>query len=284
MTAPKPVDPNSIDIDDELVVAEEFEPFGGEEATYDADAAAQGESQEEAERRRAIEEAEEHLPYMGDPDADHAPKIEVDDRPASVRTAELFREMKPRRRELLGILRLCAEPTPVEEVYASVDRAQAAHRSVYSGESLCGLLVRAGALERVEPEKQEPETEVVDGVECYTPAEPVPVMYRTLPAGTEAVEADKPAERIRAALDKEPEYKPIYLRILLACAEGDGKTAKELGELVDQDPLLQKPRRWAAYFFGILGEADALAWDKTWKTTDYGLDAIAELEAEGVTE
>ena len=48
----------------------------------------------DAERENAPAE-EEVLPYMGDPNEDHAPKIKVDDRPAQVRTAELF-DFEPR--------------------------------------------------------------------------------------------------------------------------------------------------------------------------------------------
>ena len=77
-------------------------------------------------------------------------------------------------------------------------------------------------------------------------------------------------------------YKPIYLRILKACTEEGGKSAKQLGDLVDSDPLLQEPRYWAAHFFNILGECDALSWKHNWFTTELGYKAIESLELEGV--
>ncbi len=223
-------------------------------------------------------------PRLGDPQADHSPKSEADDRPAEIRIAELFDKMRPHRRTLLEILRTCKAPTAVEEAFRAAERAQSAHLSVFDGEALCNLLVRAGALERIEPQGQEPQVEEADGVRYLKPAEKMQVAYRTTPEGENVVEADKPLEQMTATLEKEPEYKPIYLRILIACSEDGGKTAKELGALVDHDPLLQEPRRWAAYFFGALGECGALTWDGTWRTTETGLAGIEVLRQEGVVE
>ena len=236
----------------------------------------------DAERENAPAE-EEVLPYMGDPNEDHAPKIKVDDRPAQVRTAELFDRMKTRRKILLSLLDFCREPALVEDVNARADELQAACVSVFDGPAMCNLLERAGALEKVtETEAQAPEVVVVDGVECMRPAERVIVRYQTTQAGIEQLEADKPMERLNAIFDRDGIYKPIYLRILKACTEEGGKSAKQLGDLVDSDPLLQEPRYWAAHFFNILGECDALSWKHNWFTTELGYKAIESLELEGI--
>ena len=271
----RPVNPNAIEPGDDLTLDGDFDPLAqGQADSVDL-------SDLDEDQLAELQANEGHMPHIGDPSADHAPREVVDDRPAEVRTAELFERMRPRRRELLGILRLCAEPTDVETVYASVDAAQASHRSVYSGEALCSLLVRAGALERIEPQHQEPRVVTgEDGMEYLEPAEQMPVQYHTLPAGAAMVEADRPDDRLMQALEKEPRYKPIYLAILRACDEPGGATAKQLGDLVDHDPLLASPRRWAPYFFGILGDCDALSWDKTWMTTEVGRRGIEELAAE----
>ncbi len=236
----------------------------------------------DAERQNAPAE-EEVLPYLGDPDADHAPEIKVDERPAEVRTAELFNRMKTRRKVLLSILDMCREPALVEDVNAYADKLQANFRSVFDGPAMCNLLERSGALEKVgEAEDQKPEVVVVNGVECMQPAERVVVRYKTTPTGQAQLDADKPMERLNAVFDRDDIYKPIYLRILKACAEEGGKSAKQLGDLVDSDPLLQEPRYWAAHFFNILGECDALSWAHNWFTTELGYKAIEQLELEGV--
>ena len=269
---------------DDLLDAPAYDPLDAPDPAYDADAAARGETPEEAARHAAVEAEEDFLPYVGDPDADRAPALPADDRPAEVRTQELFDRMRPRRRVLLAILRACAEPREPDAVAELVDGMQRSSKSVYDGPALCSLLERAGALERRREEPAEPRTVVVDGAEYLEPAEPPRVLWVATPAGLAMVDADRPMDRLHAKLDAESQYKPIYLRVLRACAIGDGCSAKELGDLVDHDPLVQKPRMFAGHFFGVLWDAEALSWDGTWRTTELGREIVAELEAEGVTE
>jgi len=277
MPASKTIDANAYSIDDllesqveALVLQDELDALGqgGERAaTLD-------------EMRAAAPDEEDVMPYLGDANADHAPQVRVDDRPAAVRTAELFERMKPRRRVLQGVLALCAEPVDARDVHALVDELQANQRSVFDGPAICALLERAGAIEQVREEACGPKAVVVDGVEYLEPAAEAAVRYRTTEAGAAQLQAFCPDSRLAAALEEEALYKPIYLRILQACAEDGGKSARELGALVDADPLLQEPRLWAAHFFNILGECDALTWDGTWRATDLGLRAAQELERE----
>lgn len=282
MTANETIDANAYTPADDLVVPAAYDPLGGDDLEVDAkgiDQSAKGVSDDE---RAAAPDEEDVLPYLGDPDADHAPKVVVDERPAAVRTAELFDRMKTRRKVLLGAIGACLEPAEVAAVHAKVDELQADQRSVFDGPALCALLERAGAIEQVRGEEQQPRTVVVDGVECLEPAAEVAVRYVATDAGRAMLEADKPADRLHEVLERDAVYKPIYLRILKACGEEGGKSAKELGELVDHDPLVQDPRFWAAHFFNILSECDALTWNKAWTTTELGWKAVEELELEGV--
>ena len=278
-----PLNPNAYEASDDLVLDDGFDPLVCEGADHDETVAGMAGTAAEAERAPAPDE-EDVLPYLGDPDANHIPEVVVDDRPASVRTEELFSRMKPRRRVLLGVLDLCREPAGVDAVNARIDELQSEQRSVFDGAALTALLERAGALEKLQDvEEQEPQTVVVDGVEYLEPAAKIEVRYRTTEAGQAMLDADRPADRLHEVLERDAVYKPIYLRILKACDEEGGKTAKELGALVDSDPLVQQPRFWAAHFFNILGECDALIWNRTWQTTDLGRAAIEELELEGVS-
>lgn len=274
------IDPTAYEPVDELVVGQDYNPLAGDDAQpgmpSDPLAALNAE-------REAAPDEEDVLPYVGNPDENHLPETVMDDRPAEVRTAELFERMKPRRKVLLGVIDLCREPAEVPAVNERIDELQAAQRSVYDGPALTALLERAGAIERLqEAEPQEPKTVVVDGVEYLEPAEKITVRYQSTPAGLAMLQADRPAERLDAALEKDAIYKPIFLRILKACGEEGGKSAKELGALVDSDPLLQSPRFWAAHFFNILGECDALVWNGTWQTTELGWQTVEALELEGV--
>lgn len=99
-----------------------------------------------------------------------------------------------------------------------------------------------------------------------------------------ALEADKPLERLRALLDEDAAYAPIYQRILRLCAADGGTTTPTINNAVDHDPLVQKPRFYAPHFVDRLEKCDALAWRKAWCITDIGragLDMLADVVDEG---
>lgn len=201
----------------------------------------------------------------------------VDERPAEERIAELLAAMAPRRKVLLGILAFCEEPQPVADVNAHVDELQENNFSVYTAANLCTLLERAGALARVTPDGEpaedieaEPEVVVVDGVEYLEAREPVQICWVVTEAGRDALEADKPLDRLRTLLEDDAAYQAIYKRILTLCtAEGGAKTP-DINAAVDHDPLVQKPRFYAPHFIDKLEKCDALTWKKAWMTTEIG--------------
>ena len=183
------------------------------------------------------------------------------------------------------------EPQPASAVNARVDELQENNFSVYSAANLCSLLEKAGAIERVTAEGEpaenieaEPQTVVVDGVEYLEAREPVEIYWRITEPGRAALEADKPLERLRALLDEDAAYAPIYQRILRLCAADGGTTTPTINNAVDHDPLVQKPRFYAPHFVDRLEKCDALAWRKAWCITDIGragLDMLADVVDEG---
>lgn len=211
----------------------------------------------------------------------------ADERPAEERIADLLKAMAPRRKVLLSILAKCNEAQPVAEVNALVDELQQNNFSVYSAANLCTLLEKAGALERITADGQpaddvelEPQVVVVDGVEYLEASEPVEICWATTDAGRAAVEADKPLERLRDLLDQDAAYQVIYKRILTMCAAEGGAKTPAINDAVDKDPLVQKPRFYAPHFIDKLEKCDALAWQKTWVTTDIGragLELLADV-------
>ena len=213
------------------------------------------------------------------------------EKPAEERIADLLKAMAPRRTVLLGILTACDEPQPASAVNARVDELQENNFSVYSAANLCSLLEKAGAIERVTAEGEpaenieaEPQTVVVDGVEYLEAREPVEIYWRITEPGRAALEADKPLERLRALLDEDAAYAPIYQRILRLCAADGGTTTPTINNAVDHDPLVQKPRFYAPHFVDRLEKCDALAWRKAWCITDIGragLDMLADVVDEG---
>lgn len=259
---------------DSLVLDEIYDPLS--EADF-------AEGVEDIDREAHQNEVVEFAPHIGSPAPDDFPVEKEDDRPAAVRIEALFEQMKHRRSIMIEILDMCRQPQNATDVFNRVDEAQSCNISVFDGAALCNLLTRTGALTRTEPIPQAPIEVEEAGDKYLEPAPFVTVQYQTTPEGVAFMEADKPLESIKEMIEREPQYKPIFLRILVACLDEKGKSAKELGELVDNDPLLQEPRRWAAYFFESLKECGALTWNKTWITTEAGKLCIELLSGSAVS-
>lgn len=209
----------------------------------------------------------------------------VDDRPASERIAELFREMKPRRRVLLGILAYLETPRSADDLRNTVDELQKNDFSVFTSANYSALLSRAGAIVKVDEagnpyapdEKRQPEIVVVDGVEYLKPADPAPVFWSITPDGQAALDADRPLDRLVALFDDNEKYLVIYKRILEFCSIDGGRKTPEIDAIVNGDPLVQKPRLYGPHFTDQLEQCDALRWIGTWVTTDVGAQGLSRL-------
>ena len=214
-----------------------------------------------------------------------APVPARDDRPAEVRIAELFKRMAPRRKTLLKILSFCLEKQPVAEVGSYIAELKRSDKSVFTANDLCSLLERAGAIVRVGEdgapyveEEVEPRTVVVDGVEYLEPGTPAPAFWLTTEQGRAQVQAEDPAGRLQELFESEPQYLPIYKRILTLCSAAAGATAKAIAKAVDKDDLLRSPRMYSSRFVEKLHACDALAWgEKVWLTAPLGLEALEQL-------
>lgn len=206
--------------------------------------------------------------------------------PASDRIAALVGRMNRQRHVLRAVLKACAEPTPLDDVRAAVAPVQERYRSIHTLENLVNLLEEAGALEQVDADgapyvwneaQAEPVTVVVDGVEYLEPATPPVVHWHATEAGMRALEGDDHLAPLTELFEREAVYLPIYKRVLTLCAREGGASMPELGKAVDADPLVQKPRFYAAHFVDALEACDAVVWAPGWTATETGLDALAML-------
>ena len=204
---------------------------------------------------------------------------------ASERCAELFAQMKRQRHVLRGILDACDPARPLDEVRAQVAGLQERYRSIYTLENLLDLLEGAGAVERVtedgapwswNEEDAEPVVVVIDGVEYLENPEPPAVLWRATEAGKEAAARGGALAEVEALFEREAVYLPIYKRVLTLCADG-GSSMPALGAAVDNDPLVQKPRFYAARFVNNLEAVDAVVWDGAWVATETGREALQML-------
>lgn len=203
--------------------------------------------------------------------------------PAAERIEKLLGRMRRQRHVLRAVLDACATPTPTEEVRSAVAPVQERYRSIHTLENLLFLLEDAGAIEQVDEsgapyvwdaETAEPVTVVVDGVEYLEPATPPVVCWHATEEGVAALTADDPLAPVSELFERESLYLPIYKRVLEMCSEEGGASMPDLGKAVDGDPLVQKPRFYAAHFVDALEACDALVWAPAWTVTDTGLAAL----------
>ncbi|MDR0514739.1 MAG: hypothetical protein LBG81_06225 [Coriobacteriaceae bacterium] len=235
----------------------------------------------------------------------HVPQHVAPDQSPEKRLALLFERMPGQRKLLREIIGYCKEPRTPSEVDAFTQGLQGSGYAVYSPVILRQLLEEAGALAYVEPQQGAGAGEVDAGAkpealaQLSTGASAEVVLsageafeesgylvvadrpegwWQATEEGIALLDSQDPLGTLRGLLDEDERYRPIYLSILCYCAES-ARTKKEIEVLVDNDPVLQQPRRYSNWFLDRLEACDALEWRNAWHTTDIG---CAILEASGV--
>ncbi|MDR1422425.1 MAG: hypothetical protein LBI64_06135 [Coriobacteriales bacterium] len=228
-------------------------------------------------------------------------------RPPEERIADLLASLPNQKDLLLKIIGYCREARSPGEVDAFTVELQKTNKSVYTPVILRKLLEDSGALVYEEPELSASAPGAAEARQANTP---VPEMESDVAAAMSAglpddeqlylvvekrvegtwlstaaalgiLDALDPITDLRALLAAEEKYSEIYLRILRYCAE-EPRTKPELNALVDDDPLLQSPRRYSGAFIERLNENGALEWKPRWATTAAGLKLLREHDrAEG---
>ena len=214
---------------------------------------------------------------------------------AEERTESLFTRLHSSRRFLNGILEFCREERTESEVTGEVARMRELEFCIYGADVLCAHLVEAGALERIEPERDDVRVVEINGVQYLEPAgqgeEPAVggeegepratvVRLKTTQVGLAALEREQDMGRFQEILDEDAGLDNIYRMLLDCCANEGGATAKELGDAVDDQPELQEPRLYASYFYDKMAERDLIEWTgKAWGITEFGRRAVQYLDS-----
>lgn len=237
------------------------------------------------------------LPVMAEMPSDLKPKSVFDkDRFASAQDAieELLTRNPGRKPVLLQVIEFCCEERTGEEVAELVEQAQAENRSVYTPQSLCSILERAGALTgRSEvPEQDEaaeqgeqgdaPEQDSADAGQPEVEARgvaPQPITYwLATDDGLTVLASHKEGHALEELLSSQSEspYLEIYERVLAFCAV-EPRKKPQIDALVDDDPLVQNPRRYSNHFIELLENREALSWhDGGWNATELGRRYLEE--------
>ena len=237
------------------------------------------------------------LPVMAEMPSDLKPKSVFDkDRFASAQDAieELLTRNPGRKPVLLQIIEFCCEERTGEEVAELVEQAQAENRSVYTPQSLCSILERAGALtgrsevpeqdEAAEQDEQgdAPEQDGADAgqpeVEAREVAPQLTTYWLATDDGLTVLASHKEGHALEELLSSQSEspYLEIYERVLAFCAV-EPRKKPQIDALVDDDPLVQNPRRYSNHFIELLENREALSWhDGGWNATELGRRYLEE--------
>ena len=203
---------------------------------------------------------------------------------ATDRIEALFAQMPTLQRMLFAILDACDTPVASEELEAQIEEMKRHHHSVYEPLTFCSLLERAGAVVQTDEEgtlltdvEQEPLRVTIDEVEFWQPAPPPQVYWHLTDAGRAQRNTYQPLELIAACYAAEPQYADVFTTVLELTAHEGGASLRAIGDVVDDEPVLQSPKRYAMYFIDKLEHAGAVEWKGAWSITDAGRDYLTSL-------
>lgn len=240
---------------------------------------------DEVEEKDADEKAET-FGYKGSPDeVEQTAPVTKQQVPARERIERLFADMPPFKRWFITILDACRTAQAAPQIEELVNGLVRKRQCVYSAASFCTMLEEAGALEKltvdgtpyeeVEPQLVEVEE---DGKKFLRPTPPPEVMWKTTPAGLDALADDNPLGELEYIVDEQEQaYAGVFQEILGMC-DGDGSSIDQIKRQVNSNPALDYPKKTAQFFMDYLDRNGAIEWDGTWKITEVGRNLLEHLE------
>ena len=156
---------------------------------------------------------------------------------------------RPYRPVFYKTLKFCETPRSTSEVEEEVLSFPEMKSAIHSPNILLGWLEEVGGIERVVLEEEE--------------------RWQTTEAGKKVAEVEAPGKRLLELLSKEPVYSDIYMQVLRFCQTP--RTRTEIEELLQGNPVMEKPKVYPTFFIAGLEGAGGLEWvDKHWRTTEAG--------------
>jgi hypothetical protein len=155
------------------------------------------------------------------------------------------------------ILKFCETPRSSAEVEEEIRSFPEMKTAMHSSTILMGWLEEVGGVERVVLEEGEEEEE----------------RWQTTEAGRKVAEMEAPAKRLLELISKESVYSEAYMQVLSFCQTP--RTRAEIEELLQGNPVMEKPKVYPTFFIQGLEEAGGLEWaDKHWRTTEAGKSVL----------
>jgi len=229
--------------------------------------------------------------YVGDPGA-LAPRSVVPPEPEKTPREKidiLFSMMIPFKRYLLAIMEFCKEPKDFAALDTFITDLQSKRRTIYSTVDFCMMLEDAEAISKVTEEgapyeevKVEPVEVERDGQVFLEPGAPPPIFWQATEGALHVLEEDDPLKALQAIFEDQAEFKSVYLQVLELCDEEGGISINDMKETANKNTAMHYPSKTALYFLDFLDRNAAVEWDKKWKTTPVGKQALELLRSEGV--
>jgi hypothetical protein len=247
------------------------------------------------------------------PDADKSVVPEAVELPPAERIDKLVAGIPGQKFRILSAIKICGEAKTLEVAADELEEAYPQGTSVYDAIRIIELLHDAGALVCVDEEGNEIDLDAVaeevdeagadadaavavaaaadeDAEEARVDAisldeldveydeveKEAPVFYLATEAGKDAVERMWSASAAFDVVNDEPQYLPVWKKVLQMCSEEGGATKKAVADALDAHPILQEPRRWCQYFLEKLKNVNALEFDTAWVITDIGKQLLAD--------
>ncbi|MEC4271926.1 hypothetical protein VJ923_01965 [Adlercreutzia sp. R25] len=190
-------------------------------------------------------------------------------------------EGNPAYRELYcSLVAFCAKERTVEEAQSFCEERRISKAQILSGAAMVDAMVRAGALARrtfVDGDLYEGALEELQADEAIPEDAQIAVFVQATEAGAEAASAVSDERSFERLAQAHPSREDAFRAVLGWCAEEQGKTTRQLQELLKGNDLLETEAArgidglHASYFTGSLESVGALAWNgKAWIATEKG--------------
>ena len=201
------------------------------------------------------------------------------------RVERLFDGMPPHRVTLAGILDLCDQPTSYEAIAAFVHKSAGNRPTVFAVDTYTRMLVEAGALEKVTEDgtpydevNLEPVEVERDGQRYLEVVEPPAEYWRATDAGLEAAAPYRPQDALKRLFADKACFAPVFEQLLEMCSREGGTSIGEMRQAVNGNPIVVEKGKSAQFLIDYLERSGALVYDKGWKVTEAGTEALNTLK------
>ena len=176
-----------------------------------------------------------------------------------------------------ALISYCGEERALAEAMEFADAARTSASQILSSAAMVDALVRCGALSErvlVDGESYEGTREDAQADETLAEDAHIEALVEATDAGRAAVAAQEAERSLESLFASSPTRVEAFRAVLAWCAE-EGKTTRQLQELLKEADLLETEAArgidglHASYFTGALESVGALAWNgKAWIVTD----------------